>query len=440
MKETDYLVIGAGAMGMAFADEIFHQDSSATLTIVDRRLVPGGHWVNAYPFVRLHQPAAFYGVNSRVLGNGTTDLSSKTEILEYYQAVMDKMVQSGRVEFLAAHNYLGDGQVAPLAEPSNITTYKVHKKLVDATYMKVQVPSTHAPKYSVEDGVPLIPINDLVDEYDKWEQYYIIGNGKTGMDAVLFLLDNGVPQERILWICSNQPWVFHREHLQVGNVANVVLRQLDMLRTTDSISDFFLEMENTAGIMRIDTKTHPKKWRCATVSDVEIIKLRSISNIIEKGRVTAITPSEIHLQQGSVPYTGKALFIDCSANGLSREGETPIFAKDKITLQPVLFCQQVFSAACIARMELTKISDDKKNKLQPIAHPEYQEDWPFALSRSVENLLVLHKSFRMWMFKARLNFMSHEPLHRYFYYAFKAARLSSAASKNATKLDDKIVA
>ena len=137
MKETDYLVIGAGAMGMAFADEIFHQDSSATLTIVDRRSVPGGHWVNAYPFVRLHQPAAFYGVNSRVLGNGTTDLSSKTEILEYYQAVMDKMVQSGRVEFLAAHNYLGDGQVAPLAEPSNITTYKVHKKLVDATYMKV---------------------------------------------------------------------------------------------------------------------------------------------------------------------------------------------------------------------------------------------------------------------------------------------------------------
>ncbi len=440
MKETDYLIIGAGAMGMAFADEIFHQDSSATLSIVDRRSIPGGHWVNAYSFVRLHQPAAFYGVNSRVLGNGTTDLSSKTEILEYYQAVLDKMTKSGRVEFLSAHNYLGDGKVAPLDNPEDITTYKIRKKVVDATYMKVQVPSTQAPKYKVEDGVPLIPINDLVDEYDKWEQYYIIGNGKTGMDAVLYLLDNGVLEEKIHWICSNQPWVFHREKLQVGNVAKVVLKQLDMLRSTKNINDFFLEMENTAGIMRINDNSHPTKWRCATVSDREVVQLRSISNIIEKGRVTSITPSEIQLQQGSVPYASKALFIDCSANGLSREGETPIFTIDKITLQPVLFCQQVFSAACIARMELTRVSDAKKNELQPIAHPEYQEDWPFALSRSVENLLVLHKAFRMWMFKARLNFMSHESMHKYFYYAFKAARLSSAASKNANKLDDKRVA
>jgi len=440
MKETDYMIIGAGAMGMAFADEIFHKDASAKLVIVDRRSAPGGHWVDAYPFVRLHQPAAFYGVNSRVLGNGTKDLSSKGEILEYYRAVMEKMVTSGRVEFLPAHNYLGDSQVAPLTEPTNITTYKVRRKLVDATYMKVAVPSTHAPKYQVDEGVPLIPINGLVDEYNKWEQYYIIGNGKTGMDAVLFLLDKGVAKDSIHWICSNQPWVFHREQLQVGNVANVLMQQLDMLRSTQSITDFFLEIEDTAGLMRIDPNKVPKKWRCATVSDQEIIQLRSISNLIEKGRVTKITPTEIQLQQGSVVYTSRSLFIDCSANGLSREEAVPIFSKEKITLQSVLLCQQVFSAACIARMELTKMNDTKKNELMPIAHPEYQEDWPFALSRSVENLLFLHKAFRMWMFKARLNFMSHEPLYKYVYYAIKAVRLSSAASKNADKLDSKNMA
>ena len=32
-----------------------------------RRAKPGGHWVDAYEFVRLHQPAAFYGVTSRRL-------------------------------------------------------------------------------------------------------------------------------------------------------------------------------------------------------------------------------------------------------------------------------------------------------------------------------------------------------------------------------------
>ena len=58
-KETDYLIIGAGAMGIAFADEIFHHRPNMNITIVDRRSRAGGHWNSAYPFVRLHQPAAF---------------------------------------------------------------------------------------------------------------------------------------------------------------------------------------------------------------------------------------------------------------------------------------------------------------------------------------------------------------------------------------------
>ena len=67
--ETDYLVIGAGAAGLAFADTLLDH-SSAHITLVDRRGQPGGHWNDAYPFVRLHQPSAFYGVNSTELGTG----------------------------------------------------------------------------------------------------------------------------------------------------------------------------------------------------------------------------------------------------------------------------------------------------------------------------------------------------------------------------------
>ena len=61
--ETDYLIIGAGAAAMAFADELL-TNSDARILMVDRRDKPGGHWNDAYPFVRLHQPSAFYGVNS----------------------------------------------------------------------------------------------------------------------------------------------------------------------------------------------------------------------------------------------------------------------------------------------------------------------------------------------------------------------------------------
>ena len=65
--EADYLVIGAGAMGMAFVDELRKQDPQCSIVIVDRHANPGGHWNDAYPFVTLHQPALFYGVNSEPL-------------------------------------------------------------------------------------------------------------------------------------------------------------------------------------------------------------------------------------------------------------------------------------------------------------------------------------------------------------------------------------
>ena len=69
---ADYLVMGAGAAGMAFADSVL-TETEATLVIVDRRDRPGGHWNDAYPFVRLHQPASYYGVNSAPLGSGAID-------------------------------------------------------------------------------------------------------------------------------------------------------------------------------------------------------------------------------------------------------------------------------------------------------------------------------------------------------------------------------
>ena len=434
-KETDYLIIGAGAMGMAFADEIFTNQPKIKLTIVDRRAKAGGHWNDAYPFVGLHQPAAFYGVNSLTLGNGSTDLSSKTEILTYYKKIVAKFKTSGRVEFLTQHNYLGDGQVADLQNPKNITTYKINKKLVDATYMNVEVPSTHAPKYTVDKGVPIIPINSLVKEHDQWDNFYVIGNGKTGMDAVLYLLNKGINANNINWIAPNDAWLFNREALQVGKVGNRILEHAVHFKNGKTVDEVFLEIEKTGGIIRIDEQATPKKWRCATVSPAEVKLLRQVKNVIKKGRVIRITPKEIKLKNGTVPYAIKTLFVDCSANALSKRPPTAIFSKGKITLQSILFCQQVFSAAVIARLALSNISDQKRNQLIPVPHPEYKEDWPAALAVSIENLFTAHLYFPMWMFRARLNFMSHEPMLQYFKYAIKFTFLKVSVTKAAKRIN-----
>lgn len=57
---------------MAFTDVIL-RESNKRVAIVDRRSAPGGHWNDAYPIVRLHQSIAFYGVNSRALGDDLID-------------------------------------------------------------------------------------------------------------------------------------------------------------------------------------------------------------------------------------------------------------------------------------------------------------------------------------------------------------------------------
>ena len=41
MNDVDYLIVGAGAMGMAFADVLFNE-SDATFAMVDDRPAPGG--------------------------------------------------------------------------------------------------------------------------------------------------------------------------------------------------------------------------------------------------------------------------------------------------------------------------------------------------------------------------------------------------------------
>ncbi len=112
--ETDYLVIGAGAAGLAFTDSLI-AESDAEVIVVDRRATPGGHWNDAYPFVQLHQPSLYYGVNSMPLGPeaiqtsgreaGMYGRASGAEIREYFGRVMnERLVRSGRVRFFPECN------------------------------------------------------------------------------------------------------------------------------------------------------------------------------------------------------------------------------------------------------------------------------------------------------------------------------------------------
>jgi hypothetical protein len=148
--EADYLVIGAGATGMAFVDTLVGE-TSASVVVVDRNHQPGGHWNTANPFVRLHQPSAYYGVNSRPLGSdmidstglneGFYELAGGAEVCAYFDAVMQRhLLPTGRVSYFPMSEYLGDGQIGTLGGDDIHVTAR--RRVVDTTFVGVTVPSS----------------------------------------------------------------------------------------------------------------------------------------------------------------------------------------------------------------------------------------------------------------------------------------------------------
>ena len=170
LLNTNYLIIGSGAIGMAFADVILNE-SDASIVMLDRHAAPGGHWNDAYPFVRLHQASARYGVNSRQLGRGTKDaiglnkgldeLASGHEILSYFDQVMhEQFLPSGRVQYFPMCNYTGNGQFDSLVS-GNHYQVTARNRIVDTSLTKLVVPSTQAPQFSLAPGVRCATPNDL---------------------------------------------------------------------------------------------------------------------------------------------------------------------------------------------------------------------------------------------------------------------------------------
>ncbi len=386
---ADYLIVGAGAMGMAFADTVL-QESDATMVIVDRHARPGGHWNDAYPFVRLHQPSAFYGVNSRALGADTIDqvgwnaglyeLASGTEVVTYFEQVMQQdLLPSGRVQYFPRCDYLGGGRVRSLVTGE---TFEVAASTtVDATYMDVRVPSQTTPAFDLASDAWCVPLNDLPTLDRAPERWVVVGAGKTGMDACLWLLANNVDPARITWIMPRDSWILDRSKIQPGaehadgSLANFAA-QIECSAKASDIADLFERLEAMGALLRIDANVQPEMYRCATCTKAEVEQLQRIEHVVRMGRVRSIEADRIVLEGGEIPTTLNTVHVHCAADGLARRDPKPVFDGDRITLQTVRHCQQVFSAALIAHVEVSYQDQARKNELmQVVPHPNSASDW-----------------------------------------------------------------
>jgi hypothetical protein len=376
---VDYLVIGAGATGMAFAD-VLVKESTHTVAIVDRNHAPGGHWTMSYPFVRLHGPSSVYGVHSRPMPSDSlgASLASGHEILDYYDRVMrETLLGSGRVTYLPMHNVddVEPGRPATVRAHSLVngtsTQIAVRKRVVDASYMNITVPAMRHLSYAAEDGVPIVPVNQLVNLGGWAERFTVIGAGKTGLDACLWLLRHGVDPDRITWITPRDAWMINRD--QEAPLSR--FGELTKLLACNSVDDVISALEQMDLIIRRDPYVRPSAFRCATVSSAELAQLRKIEHVVRLGRVRRIDSAGVRLDEGSIQSPPGTVYIDCSADGLTQKPPKPVFEDSAITLQALVPCLLAPSAAIAGKLECLDLDDDSRNSLAPpVLNPSTSRD------------------------------------------------------------------
>ena len=422
--ETDYLVIGSGAVGLAFADTLLDETDSH-ITIVDKHGQPGGHWNDAYPFVRLHQPSAFYGVNSLPLGSNQKDLSglnkgfyelaSGPEISAYFDKVMNKrLLPSGRVDYYPMSNYVGDRTFVSILSGAE-TRVAVRRKVVDATYYGTAVPSTHVPSYHVAEDVRLSTPNHLPqlwqDKNGRPEYFVIVGAGKTAMDVGLWLINSGANPETISWVMPRDSWLVNRAHTQPGyeffnETIGGQADAMEAMASATSVNNLFERLEACGQVLRIYPQHQPTMFHYATVSHSEVNVLRNIKNVIRMGHVQRIEAHEVVLDHGRLAVRANTLFIDCSATAVDRRPTVPIFQKHKIVPPIVRMPQPAFSAALVAYVEAHYDSDEMKNQIcGAVRFPDSLSGYLPATMANMMNQLKLgkHKMLREWIANSRLD-------------------------------------
>ena len=421
--DTDYLVVGAGAAGMAFVDTLL-EETDCEVVLVDRRDRPGGHWNDAYPFVRLHSPSSTYGVGSRVLGSNRIDedgpnagyyeLATGAEICHYYERVLDeRFLRSGRVRFLGMSDYVGEGPDGPrIVSRVNgaTTTVRVRRKIVDATYLEASVPATHTRSFDVDADARCVPIGDLVRVAEPATGYTVLGSGKTAMDACCWLLDRGVDPDRIRWVRPRDAWMLDRANLQGMALLPALMEGFaagqEAAADAEDVEDLFRRLEACGQLVRLDLSVEPTMFRGAITSAAERDSLRQIERVVRLGHVRRIASDRIVLDGGTVPAGSGDLHVDCTADGLTTRDARPIFEPGRITLQSMTSGLVPFNSALLAYVEATHDDDAEKNRLcPPNPNPTRAADWipVMAIAGRARAAWFEQPDLMEWLEHCRLN-------------------------------------
>jgi hypothetical protein len=292
------------------------------------------------------------------------------------------------------------------------TEVRVRRKVVDAAYGSPSIPSTHRPRFTVADGVHLVPPNALPDlPATTTRRTVVLGGGKTAMDTCTWLVQGGVDPDSITWVVPRGSWLINRVTTQPGpeffhDSIGGQAAQLEAFATATGTQDLFDRLERCGALTRIDRGRRPAMFHLATVAPGEVEVLRRVHDVVRLGRVRALHPDRMELEGGTVPLAPGTVVVDCTASAVERRPVQPVFQGDRLVLQLVRLPQPAFSAALIAWVEAHHGDDDTGNRLcGTVPFPHDLDDYPATMLATMRNQSQWGQDpeLRRWIRASRLD-------------------------------------
>ncbi|WP_062292451.1 NAD(P)-binding protein [Demequina phytophila] len=412
--DVDYLVVGAGATGLAFVDALVDH-SDATVGLVDERDGPGGHWRDAYPFVRLHQASQFYGVASTPFGGalqtagperGLHERATGGEVRAYFEAALERLTATGRVAFRSGARHAGGGAIVG-ADGEPVARARPDTRIVDARYLAPTIPALTPPPFRVEPGATVVPVGDLDAHLDA-PRIVIVGSGKTATDGIVHALTAGIAPDRLAWVRPRDPWMFDRARVQPepARFQSMAADVWEAAAGADSLTGLFARLEESGVMLRIDPAVTPTMAKCPTLATWELALLRTVEQVVRMGHVRAAEQRRLVLDEGEVTLPPGTVTVHCAADGLPHPPAVPVWTPDAITLQPIRAGFPCFGAALIGYVEATRGDDDAKNALcRPTQYGNSRAQWAEMTLRGAESTaaFMAAEDIRSWSRDVALN-------------------------------------
>ena len=352
-------------------------EADVEVTLVERRPAPGGHWLDTYPFVRLHTPSAYYGVNSLALGEDRIDEAGENagyyeratgeEVCGHFAEAAGRLGRTGQVRVLTEHEHAGRGSDGELVRDLNtgvVHEIAVRRKVVDARYLEASVPATHTRPFEASSGARVVPVSDLPAAAGSTSSYTVLGAGKTAVDACTWLLENGVEPDAIRWVRPRDAWFHDRRQFQPLEQVGGIMegspskpRPAPRRRTSTICSSGWRPRGGSSASILPAGRDVPR-------DDAQLPRAARRAADRERGQARSRSadrdrPDRPRAWRGRDEL--RLLHVDCTALGLRDVPAVPIFQPGRIVLQQVRHLSPSFNAALLGFVEAHREEDADKN-------------------------------------------------------------------------------